>query len=72
MIWFAFVPYVPSEKPVAITLVRGSAQAGHIGARELANMAYGAAHCGRGRLLGLLFEALARLTSLFDKGAKGP
>ena len=35
------------------------AEAGEIGARELANVAYGTAHSGRAELLGL-FTALAR------------
>ena len=36
------------------------AQAGQICPTELAIVAYGAAHCGRGGLLNLLFAALAR------------
>ena len=35
-------------------------KAGQIGARQLANVAYGAAQSGRGELLGLLRSALAR------------
>ena len=37
-----------------------TAEAGQIGARQLSNVAYGAAHCGSGGLLVLLFAALAR------------
>ena len=36
-----------------------TAEAGEIGARELANMAYGGARGGGGEPLGMLFRALA-------------
>ena len=38
------------------------AQAGQIGPRALANVAYGAACCGRSGVLSLLFAALARVS----------
>ena len=36
------------------------AQAGQVGPRALANVAYGAARCGRSAMLSLLFPVLAR------------
>ena len=36
-----------------------AARSAEIGARELANVGYGAARSGRGKLLGVLFAALA-------------
>ena len=36
------------------------AQAGQVGPRELANVAYGAARCGRSGMLRMLVAALAR------------
>ena len=57
-----------------------AAGAGEIGARQLANVGYGAACSGRGKLLGTLFAALARTAQrhhlgkppfAFRKGGKG-
>ena len=38
----------------------GKAQAGQVGPRQLANVAYGAARCGKSTILSLLFPVLAR------------
>ena len=40
------------------------AQAGQVGPRELANMAYGAARCGRSGMLRILVAALATAAKL--------
>lgn len=45
-------------------------KAAEVGARNLANIAHGSAHSGRGELFGVLLMALARAAELREDGFK--